>query len=150
MIQAVDLALARLPGAPSPELAAIFDGFDPATYEVEAAQRWGDTEAFAESQRRTKDYSPQEWDAIKAESDAILRRVAAAIEIGTAPETDDGRALAEAYRLHVDRYYYPCSRGMYREVASMYVSDPRFRNNLDRFGDGVAAFLTTAAEANAG
>ena len=67
-----------------------------------------------------------------------------------APETDDGRALAEAYRLHVDRYYYPCSRGMYREVASMYVSDPRFRNNLDRFGDGVAAFLTTAAEANAG
>lgn len=149
MLESIDRALAKLSGDPTPDLAELFDGFDPAAYEDEAEQRWGDTAAYAESKRRTSEYTKEDWVRIKAESDALLERVAGAIEAGTSATSEAGRALAEAYRLHVDRYYYPCSRAMYQEVASLYTSDPRFQSNLDRFGEGVADFLSRAAVANA-
>lgn len=149
MLKSVDRALARLRGDPTSELAELFDGFDPAAYEAEAERRWGDTAAFAESKRRTSEYSKEDWVRIKGEADAILGRVAQAIDRGSTPQSEAGKALAEAYRLHVDRYYYPCSRTMYRDVASLYATDARFQENLDRFGEGVARFLSEAAVANA-
>lgn len=149
MLASVDRALAKLRGDPTPTLAALFEGFDPAAYEEEAQRRWGDTDAYRESKRRTSEYSEEDWVRIKAESDAVLANVAQAVEGGVSPSSDAGTALAETYRLHLDRYYYPCSRAMYREVASMYAADRRFQENLDRFGTGVAAFLSEAANANA-
>lgn len=148
MLAATDKALARLRGDSPVELASIFDGFDPQRYEREVADRWGQTEAYAQSDRRTQSYSEEDWVRIKAESDAVLRRVAEAIEHGASASSAQGRALAEAYREHIDRYFYPCSVSMFREVASLYTSDDRFKQNLDRFGDGVAAFLRDAADAN--
>lgn len=149
MLAAVDQALARLRGDPRPELASLFDGFDPQRYAEETTKRWGDTDAYTESDRRTQSYSEEDWGRIRSEADAILRQVAHAVEISTPPDSSGGCDLAEAYRLHIDRYFYPCSRAMYGEVASLYTSDARFQKNLDRFGDGVAAFLTQAATANA-
>lgn len=148
MLAAVDQALARLRGDARVELASLFDGFDPQRYEREAAERWGETEAYAESHRRTRDYSEEDWLRIKSEADAILERVAKAVEHGESPSSAEGRALADAYRQHIDRYFYPCSASMFHEVASLYTSDQRFKQNLDRFGDGVAAFLGEAASAH--
>lgn len=149
MLAAVDQALARLRGDARVELASLFDGFDPQRYEQEVADRWGETDAYAQSHRRTQSYSEGDWVRIKEESDTILKRVAEAVERDMPSDSASSCELAEAYRLHVDRYFYPCSRAMYREVAALYTADARFRNNLDRFGEGVAAFLTAAATANA-
>jgi len=149
MLAAVDQALAQLRGDPRVELASLFDGFDPERYEREVAERWAGTEAYAQSNRRTQSYSEEDWVRIKGGSDAILERVAEALERGACPSSAEGCALAQAYRQHIDRYFYPCSASMFREVATLYTSDERFRRNLDRFGDGVAAFLGKAASAHA-
>ncbi len=149
MLAAVDQALARLRGDPRVELASLFDGFDPQRYEQEVAERWAETEAYTQSERRATSYSEEDWVRIKSESENILRRVAEAVRRGSRASSDEGIALAEAYRLHIDRYFYPCTPRMYREVASLYTSDARFQRDLDRFGDGVAAFLAEAAEAHA-
>jgi hypothetical protein len=37
-----------------------FDGFDPTEPEAEAQARWGDSDAYRESARRTKRYGPAE------------------------------------------------------------------------------------------
>ncbi|MGH1343861.1 MAG: MerR family transcriptional regulator [Nannocystales bacterium] len=150
MLASVDQALARLRGDARVEPASLFDGFEPERYEREVEERWGGTEAYAESRRRTQSYSEEDWVRIKGEADAILRRVAAAVERGDSPSSTEGNALADAYRLHIDRYFYPCPPHMFREVASRYTSDDRFTKNLNRFGDGVAAFLEKAASANIG
>ena len=55
------------------------------------------------SQRRTKDYGDEDWARIQQESAAIRSRVAEAAANGLRPDSDDGVALAEAYRLHIDR-----------------------------------------------
>ena len=47
----------------------MFDGFDPEKYADEARAKWGATDSFKESARRTKSYGKAEWDAIKSEAD---------------------------------------------------------------------------------
>ena len=45
--------------------------FDQAQYEAEVQERWGDTDAYKESSRRTKQYSESDWATIKGQSEAI-------------------------------------------------------------------------------
>lgn len=148
LLDAIDAALRSLQGK-SVEPKALFEGFDPARYEAEAEARWGSTDAYQESKRRTAVYDEATWTSIRAAEARITARIADALAAGHTPDSDEGLALAEAYRLHIDRYFYPCSRAMYGQIAAMYETDPRFTANLDRAGDGVAVFLAAAARANA-
>ena len=45
----------------------LFTGFDPSKYETEAHQRWGDSPAFAEASRRTRQYTDEQRRAIVEE-----------------------------------------------------------------------------------
>ena len=38
----------------------------------------------------------------------------------------EAMALAERARLHIDRWFYPCSHAMHEGLGRMYVQDPRF------------------------
>ncbi len=149
MIRAIDVALRAHEGESTMNAEELFDGFDPSKYEAEAEERWGDTEAYRESRRRTKDYSKEDWVRIKGLDDALMKKVAAAVAAGAAPSDEASMDLAEAHREHIERFYYPCSHAMHRSVAQMYTADARFQKNLDAHGEGVAAFLQAAIEANA-
>jgi MerR family transcriptional regulator, thiopeptide resistance regulator len=126
-----------------------FDGFDPARYEDEARARWGDTDAYRESARRTKRYQPADWKKIKTEQAAIYQDAAQAMQAGKKPDDDEVLAIAERHRLGIDRWFYPCSHAMQLGLAEMYESDPRFAANIDKFGAGLTAFLVAAIRANA-
>lgn len=148
LLRSVDRALRALQGEKLMEPKDIFDGFDPAEYEDEVKERWGNTEAYAESARRTKGYTADDWRRIKAESNEILAALAEKKADGEVADATPCMDLAEQYRLHIDRWFYPCSHGMHATVAGLYTGDPRFQANLDKFGDGVAAFLADAIRAN--
>src|SRR4051812_22515539 len=51
------------------------DGFSD-EYQAEAEERWGDTEAWAQSQRRTAAYTKEDWVRIKDETDHLQNRFA--------------------------------------------------------------------------
>ncbi len=51
----------------------------------EARQRWGDTAAWQESQRRSAAYTKEDWIAIKAEADASIRGFADAMRPASRP-----------------------------------------------------------------
>ena len=87
MLRAVDKALAALKGEPIMDHKELFDGFDPAEYEEEAKERWGDTDAYKESARRTKRYGPEDWKALKAENDEIMSALAELLAAGASPRT---------------------------------------------------------------
>lgn len=63
------------------------NGFDE-SYQAEAEERWGDTDAWAQSQRRTAGYTKDDWAAVKTEADAVNRAFLAALDAG-APATSD-------------------------------------------------------------
>ena len=152
MLQAVERALALLD---SPHMEAdmdpkqLFDGFDPAQYEAEAEQRWGSSESFEESARRTKGYSSDDWRRFGAEQAALYADAFALLTASEPPDSERAGAIAERHRSLIDRWFYPCSLEMHRGLAALYESDARFSANIDRYGAGLTAFLVAAIRANA-
>ena len=117
-------------------------------HEAEVRKRWGDTEAYRESARRTQGYSGEDWARIKAELEGIEAGLAAAMAAGEAPNGPRATELAEAARLHIHRGYYPCSRAMHVQLAEMYTADPRFEAHYEDRATGLAAFVAQAIQAN--
>jgi DNA-binding transcriptional MerR regulator len=127
----------------------VFGDFEPEKYEAEAEQRWGGTDAYKESIRRTRSYRKADWETIKAESGAIYAELSRLAAAGVSPSSVEAMDVAERHRDHITRWFYPCSVEIHRGLGQMYVDDPRFTANLDKFGAGVAAFACDAFRANA-
>jgi DNA-binding transcriptional MerR regulator len=151
MIRAIDAALAACSGTTGEiNMADLFNGFDPSRYEDEARQRWGNTDAYAQMEKRTQAYTPDDWKALKAEQGAVYAAAFAALRAGKAPSSEEAMDIAERHRLSIDRWFYPCSHAMHQGLASMYESDDRFRQSIDAHGEGLTTFLAEAIRANAG
>ena len=72
-------------------------------YADEAKERWGHTDAYKESARRTKEYGPEKMAALEAESDDIEAGFAEAMAVGAPADGERAMDLAEEARLHIDR-----------------------------------------------
>ncbi len=151
MLSALDSALVSLEKGrvmQPDDVKQMFEGFDPSQYEEEVKQRWGNTEAYKESQRRTKRYGKAEWDQIQGDWQAIYAELAMLMKAGT-PVTDPAvQALVDKHRAHIDRWFYPCSVEMHKGLGQMYVADARFAANLDKVAAGFAQYLSDAIAAS--
>jgi DNA-binding transcriptional MerR regulator len=128
----------------------VFGDKDPEQYREEAEARWGDTEAYAESQRRAASYTKEDWKRIQAEVDDWQERYAALVAAGEQPAGEAAMDLAEEHRQHISRWYFEVSYEMHRCFAGMYVSDERFKAYYDAMRPGLAEHLHDAILANAG
>jgi MerR family transcriptional regulator, thiopeptide resistance regulator len=152
MIRAIDAALAAFDnghGEGEMNMENLFQGFDVSQYDDEVRRRWGTTEAFVESQKRTARYTPEDWKAVKAEQWAIYDAAYDALKAGKAPTDAGVMDVAERHRLSIDRWFYPCSHSMHCGLASMYEGDDRFRQAIDNQREGLTPFLAEAIRANA-
>jgi MerR family transcriptional regulator, thiopeptide resistance regulator len=152
MLRAVDAALALLDAPPegdTMDLKQIFDGFDPSKYEAEAEQRWGDTDAYKESMKRTKSYDKEDWQRCAVEQGGVYGDAFKALQAGKSPDDPEVMDIAERHRLAIDRWFYPCSHAMQCGLADMYEQDSRFAENIDKYGVGLTPFLSAAIRANA-
>ena len=114
-------------------------------YAEEAQQRWGQTDAYRQSEQRTAGYDKRDWAAAQADGDAILRDAAAAVN--EAPTSDAAQAIVQRWQAHITRYYYDCTDEILAGLAELYVTDDRFMKYLDGFGAGTAAFLSASIRA---
>lgn len=127
----------------------MFEGFDPTEYEDEARERWGDTEAYRESARRTAAYGETEWREIRAEWDAIVAELAAVMAAGEPADSERACAAAERHRQHISRWFYDCPPAMHRGLGALSAEDSRFAANYDRVAPGLATYVRGAFAANA-
>jgi len=116
---------------------------------AEAEERWGDTDAWRESQRRAARYTKEDWIEMKAQSDVALRAYADAMAAGVAATSEQAMALAEDNRRFISRWFYDCSHAMQRNLAEMYIADERFRATYDAVAPGLAKYVHDAIIANA-
>ena len=129
------------------EKLSVFGEFDPSEYEDEAEERWGGTEAFAQASARTAGYTEEDWATIMSEAESIYRRFAVLDASGVAPESREAAAAVEEHREHISRWFYECTPEIHVGLSQMYVADERFRENIDRHGEGLAAYLSKAIPA---
>jgi DNA-binding transcriptional MerR regulator len=109
-------------------------------YAAEAEERWGETDAWKQSQQRISQFSKEDWIAIKAEGDALLAALAQAKRDGVEPGSADANDLAARHRASIQRFY-DCGDEMQRNLVQMYLADERFTRYYDDVEPGLAQFL---------
>ena len=151
MIAAVDKELeARMTGntLTSEEKLEIFGASYNEEWEAEARQRWGETDAWKQSQSRTAGFTKDDWARYAADTDALHASLVAGFRAGHAPDSAAAMALAEEHRRWVSLMW-DCSPAMHRDLADMYLADERFTRTYEDLAPGLAQWLHDAIHANA-
>jgi DNA-binding transcriptional MerR regulator len=127
----------------------VFGDFDPDEHAEEVEERWGQTDAYRESQRRTARYSKEDWTRIRDAQGAVTLRAADLLRSGAAADSVEAMDVAEAHRQQISQWFYDCGYEMHIGLAEMYVTDPRFTATYEKVAPGLAQFLHDAILANA-
>jgi DNA-binding transcriptional MerR regulator len=154
MLAAIDAALAAAEGGNDMSdqerkemFGELFDGFDPAEYEDEVQERWGDTDAYKQSAARTKRYTKADWQQIKDEGDANTVEFIRLKDSGIAPDAPDAMAAAAEKHAQLEKWFYDAPLEMFSNLSDMWVNDPRFKKNIDKPREGLAEYERDAVKA---
>ena len=63
---------------------------------------------------------------------------------GEAPDSAEAQHLVKTLQAHITENYYRCTNEILFGLGQMYAADERFNNNIDKHGDGTAAFIRDA------
>lgn len=119
-------------------------------YLDEVEQRWGDTDAYAQSARKVSAYGPTEWERINASNAAVEARIRELMDLGVAPDSVAAMDAAEAQRLHISKWFYEMDHAFHVQKSDLYVNEPKFREGIERnTRPGAAEWLQVAIVANA-
>jgi MerR family transcriptional regulator, thiopeptide resistance regulator len=151
MVAAVDQAIAAYERGETMTDEAMFEVFGAQQRELqaEAEQRWGDTEAYRVSHQRTREYSREDWEELKAESEAIMVRIADVYRSGAPADGVAAMDAVEAHRLQITERFYDCSHEMQVQLGESYVQDPRFAATYEAIEPGLTVWVRDAIRANA-
>ena len=116
-------------------------------YESEARSRWGNTDAYCEHEQRTKNCTKEKWAEANDGLMAIFAELAACKENGVSANSAESQALVSKLQEHITANYYTCTDEILAGLGKMYVADERFKKNIDKYGEGTAAFAADAIAA---
>lgn len=119
-------------------------------YLDEVEERWGDTDAYAQSAQRVASYGKAEWERINRDNAAIEARIRELMDAGVDPTDEAAMDVAEAQRQHISRWFYAMTHEFHVQKSYLYVEDPRFRQGIEEnTRPGAAEWLGEAIRANA-
>lgn len=111
-------------------------------YETEVKERWGKTGAYRQSQQKTDSYTPENWEAIHNDAEAIYAGFVRHLDKDASDPAV--QALVAEWQAHITRYYYDCTKEILAGLGLMYVHDDRFKANIDTHAEGLAQFMSDA------
>ena len=111
-------------------------------YKEETEKRYGKSDAYRESQGKTSKYSKNDWENIMQEAGAIYEELYKLMDKD--PSDEKVQELIQKWRNHITTNFYNCTIEIFRGLALMYVGDERFTKNIDKYGEGLAKFMSDA------
>ena len=116
-----------------------------AQYAQEVKERWGGTQAYAQSEKKTAAYGKADWQNVQAGMTALMEQFAAVRDL---PAEDRAvQALVHDWKAYITANFYECTDEILRGLGQMYTADERFMANIDRCGEGTAACMSRAIAA---
>ena len=109
-------------------------------YKIEARERYGNTVAYREHEQKAKNYTKEKWAEANDGLMAIFVEFAACKDSGASADSAEAQALVAKLQVHITENYYTCTDEILAELGKMYVTDERFKKNIDKYGDGTAEF----------
>ena len=116
-------------------------------YQDEVRVRWGSTEPYRESQARTSKYSPANFQAAKVDQEAATELFASAFGNELPVNSDEAQNAVRAHREAISKWFYECSVDMQKQLALLYIQDPRFREYYESRNRGLAQYVHDAINA---
>lgn len=118
-----------------------FDKTEIDKYADEAKQKWGHTDAYKEFEQKLFEL-PDKTDALMQ----IFEEIGEIKHLP--PNSSETQNLIRKLQNFITENYYTCSDEILKVLGQMYITDERFKNNIDKAGGiGTAAFTATAIEA---
>ena len=111
-------------------------------YAEEARNRWGDTEAYRESERRTANYSQNDWNVLYDGMDAIMEGFAELKAEGISSDSEPARLQVKKLKQFITEKMYTCTDEILAGLGQLYIADERFKKNIDKHGEGTAAYVS--------
>ena len=121
-----------------------FDNNDFEAYRAEAKQRWGGTAAYAEYEKKNRDGFQEKIRAAGMES--VMGEFALCLKSGADPDSAEAQALVRKLQDYITENFYTCTNPILAGLGQMYVTDERFKSNIDKHGCGTAEFISKAVE----
>ena len=121
--------------------------FDNAEYEKRAAEAkacWGKTEAYKQFEEKNGARSERERAALAEGLDRIMEAFAVCMKNGKAADSAEAQALVRRLQNYITEHFYTCTEQILLGLGQTYVSDERFRQNIDKHGAGTAAYVCEA------
>ena len=125
----------------------VFDNSEFDKYKEEVKEKWGNTDAFKEYSEKTKNYSKNKQSSLTDEMNNLFGEFSACMKNSLKPDSENVQNLVKRLQNHITDNYYHCTTDILSGLGQMYVSDERFRENIDKNGDGTAEFVNTAITA---
>lgn len=121
----------------------VFDKSEIEKYEAEIKAKWGNTKAYQEYMQKDIARNGSSYRKIANE---LLTMFSALGELRhLTPNADEVQNKIAALQKFITDNYYVCTNEILSGLGEMYVSDERFRNNIDKVGgDGTADFVKQA------
>jgi hypothetical protein len=116
-------------------------------YDQEVQQRWGNTDAYLQSQSKTSKYSKDDFQAAKVDQEAATELFVYAFGNSLPIDSDKTKAAVIAHREAITKWFYDCSIDMQKNLALMYIEDPRFKEYYDGRVRGLAQYVHDAIQA---
>lgn len=108
----------------------------------EAKQLWGDTEAYKEYERRMADGTQKDQNALRDGMEKIMDGFAKLRANGVTPDHEKARTQVKKLRMFIDEHLYHCTDALLSGLGELYISDERFTKNIDKHGEGTAAYIS--------
>jgi DNA-binding transcriptional MerR regulator len=146
LVKTIDITIQSRKGGDRMSDDQVFKGFDEEQlekYKEEAKKRWGHTDAWKQSQERTKNWTKADKERIAKEGEMWTQKFAGLREKGFVVNSPEVQKMIEEHYNGLRRFYEPNPQ-MYKNLGQMFVDDPRFTAYYDRFGEGLAVFMRDA------
>lgn len=115
-----------------------------AQYAAEVKERWGETAAYKESEKKTSAYDDAQWKILNEEGAEILKVFGENRNI--LPDSEQAQKLVERWQTYITQNFYKCTNEILSCLGLMYIGDERFTENIDKNGKGTAEFMAKAIE----
>jgi DNA-binding transcriptional MerR regulator len=122
----------------------LYDGLDKEKmeeYAKEAKERWGNTDAYKQSQERTKNWTKEDYRKLAEDGDKWMKNFA--LQMNHGPKSKIVQELIDQHYNSLRTFYEP-NLQMYRGLADMYVNDPRFTAYYEKYAKGLSRFMRDA------
>ena len=118
----------------------VFDKSEIDKYEAEVKAKWGNTKAYQEYKQKDIARNKDSYGKLAKELMTMFSELGELKHL--TPNADEVQMKISALQKFITDNYYVCTDEILSGLGEMYVSDERFKNNIDKVGgDGTADFV---------